>query len=123
MGNKANITIKTNFIEQQSDSKNSRYVFAYTITIKNTSDSIFQLVSRHWVIKDANQKIEEIYGDGVIGEQPFIKPGAEYTYSSGAILETDMGTMEGRYFMKNDQENEFVVPIPEFLLSIPRVLH
>lgn len=120
---KVNITTVTGFIEQQSDRDNNRFVFAYTITIENISDQPFQLVSRHWVIQDANQKIEEVYGDGVVGEQPVIKPGEKYSYSSGAVLETEMGTMEGRYFMLSEEENEFEVSIPKFVLTVPRVLH
>ena len=109
MKNKVNITAKTGFVEQQSDQENNRFVFAYTITIENVSDEAFQLVSRHWVIQDANRKIEEVYGEGVVGEQPVIKPGEKYSYSSGAVLETEMGTMEGRYFMLSDKESEFEV--------------
>lgn len=123
MTKKADILIKTSYIEKQSDSKNNKFVFAYTITIKNTSDTVFQLMSRHWLIKDSNSKVEEVYGEGVIGKQPIIEPGNEFTYSSGAVLETDMGTMEGRYFMQVDDDTKFIVPIPEFLLSVPRVLH
>lgn len=123
MNEKAHITAITGFVEQQSDRENNRFVFAYTITIENVSDEAFQLVSRHWVIQDANRKIEEVYGEGVVGEQPIIKPGEKYSYSSGAVLETEMGTMEGRYFMLSEHSDEFEVSIPKFLLSIPRVLH
>lgn len=123
MTNIADITTKTGFIEQQSDIENSRFVFSYTITIRNISEKPFQLLSRHWVIQDANQKVEEVYGEGVIGEQPLIVPGESYTYTSGTVLETEMGTMEGRYFMINDTDKEFEVTIPKFLLSIPRTLH
>jgi len=120
---KVNITAETGFVEQQSDVDNNRFVFAYTITIENISDERFQLVSRHWVIQDANQKIEEVYGEGVVGEQPIIEPGQKYSYSSGAVLETEMGTMEGRYFMLSDNKDEFEVSIPKFVLTVPRVLH
>ncbi len=123
MNDKAKISTVTDFVEQQSDILNDRYVFAYTITIENISDDPFQLISRHWVIKDANLKTEEIYGDGVVGEQPFIMPGESYTYSSGAVLKTEMGTMEGRYFMLSKSQNEFEVTIPKFVLSVPRTLH
>lgn len=116
------------FVPQQSDETNNRYVYSYTITIENNSDHSYQLLSRHWVIQDGNMKVEEVYGDGVIGEQPKIEPGDSYSYSSGAVLETDMGTMEGRYFFKpcskNETENEEIeIAIPKFLLSIPRVVH
>lgn len=120
---KASIKAVTQFIEQQSDKKNGRYVFAYTITIENTSDTSFQLLSRHWIIQDANRKIEEVIGDGVVGEQPIIKPGEQYTYSSGAVLETEMGTMEGKYFMVAENKDEFEVLIPKFTMSVPRVIH
>ena len=123
MNQKAAITIASGYVEQQSDSNKNRFVFAYTITIENISDAPFQLVSRHWVIQDANRKIEEVYGDGVVGEQPVIQPGQSYTYSSGAVLETEMGTMEGRYFMLSENNSEFEVPIPKFVLTVPRVLH
>ena len=123
MPNKVDITVLSSFIEQQSDTKNSRFVFAYTITIENVSSEVFQLLSRHWIIRDANLKMEEVYGEGVVGEQPSINPGEKYTYSSGAVLETEMGTMEGRYFMIGKNEQEFEVSIPQFVLSVPRTLH
>ncbi|MFT5610254.1 MAG: ApaG protein [Polaribacter sp.] len=123
MKRKINITTVTGFVEQQSDVDNNRFVFAYTITIENVSDEPLQLVSRHWVIQDANRKVEEVYGDGVVGEQPIIKPGEKYSYSSGAVLETEMGTMEGRYFMLSEKDDEFEVNIPKFVLTVPRILH
>lgn len=119
----AEITVVTRFIERQSDIKNNRFVFAYTISIENTSTEPFQLMSRHWVIKDGNGKIDEVYGEGVVGEQPRILADENYKYSSGAVLETEIGTMEGRYFMRSDQGDEFEVAIPKFVLSIPRTLH
>ena len=120
---KAVVTTVTGFVEHQSDPENKRFVFTYTITIENTSEISYQLISRHWIIKDANCKIEEVLGEGVVGEQPIIKPGEKYTYSSGAVLDTEMGTMEGQYFMRDVNEEEFPVPIPKFVLSIPRTLH
>ena len=123
MKKQAAISIVSSYVKQQSDEENSRFVFAYTITIENISDETFQLVSRHWLIQDANRKIEEVYGEGVVGEQPMIAPGEKYTYSSGAVLETEMGTMEGRYFMLSNNKNEFEVTIPKFVLSVPRTLH
>jgi len=115
--------LSRNGFEQQSDINNKRFVFAYTITIANESEIPFQLLSRHWIIQDANRKIEEVYGEGVVGEQPLINPGESYTYSSGAVLETEMGTMEGRYFMLSQTNDEFEVVIPKFVLSVPRTLH
>ena len=123
MKEKASISTVSGFVEQQSNAADKRFVFAYTITIENISDTPFQLISRHWVIQDANHKIEEIYGEGVVGEQPVIKPGQKYTYSSGAVLETEMGTMEGRYFMLSVNKDEFEVSIPKFVLTVPRILH
>jgi len=121
------IAAATGYVDSQSDPKNNRYVFSYTITIENKSDQPCQLLSRHWVIQDANRKIEEIYGEGVIGQQPLIEPGEKYRYSSGAVLETEIGTMEGRFFMicksAKDGNSEFDVPIPKFVLSVPRTLH
>jgi ApaG protein len=120
---RASIKAVTQYVKQQSDIKNKRYVFAYTITIENISDSSFQLLSRHWIIQDANHKVEEVIGEGVVGEQPVIKPGEQYTYSSGAVLETEMGTMEGKYFMVSENDDEFEVAIPRFTMSVPRVIH
>ncbi len=120
------ISSQTAFVPQQSNAEENRFVFTYTITISNQSEDIYQLLSRHWVIQDANMKIEEVYGEGVIGEQPIIRPGESYTYSSGAVLETDLGTMEGRYFFRKEGEesdSEYEASIPKFLLSIPRTIH
>lgn len=121
------VTSKTGFVPQQSEPDDDRYVFFYTITIHNDSEVACQLLSRHWIIQDSNQKIEEVFGEGVIGEQPLIQPGEKYEYTSGAVLETEIGTMEGRYFMikKSDQSaaQEFEVNIPRFTLSVPRTLH
>ena len=121
------VSTKTGFVPQQSDAKANRYVFFYEVTIHNKSNSSVQLISRHWVIQDANRKIEEVYGEGVIGEQPHIQPGEKYQYTSGAVLETEMGTMEGRYFMLQksiDNESiDFEISIPKFILSVPRTLH
>ena len=130
ISNQVSISSITAYIEQQSDVAKNHYVFSYQITITNNSDQTVQLLSRHWLIEDANLKKEEIYGEGVIGEQPIIAPGQSYSYKSGAILETEMGTMNGRYFFitKADEStpsnaDEFEVAIPEFILSIPRTLH
>ena len=123
MKEKASISTVSGFVEQQSNAADKRFVFAYTITIENTSSSQFQLISRHWLIQDANNKIEEVVGEGVIGEQPVILPGEQYTYSSGAVLETEIGTMEGRYFMRDENNERFEVAIPKFVLSVPRTLH
>ncbi len=121
------VTSETGFVPQQSEPDDNRYVFSYTITIHNDSDTACQLLSRHWVIQDSNKKIEEVYGEGVVGEQPLIQPGEKYQYTSGAVLETEIGTMEGRYFMiqksHEDTTEEFEINIPRFILSVPRTLH
>ena len=123
MNTKAHIKVISEYIKQQSNAEQNRFVFSYTISIENTSSFSFQLISRHWLIRDANNKTEEVYGDGVVGEQPVILPGQTYTYSSGCVLETEMGTMEGRYFMLSEKAGEFEVTIPKFLLSVPRTIH
>lgn len=119
----ASIKVNTQFVEQQSDINARRYVFAYTITISNVGQSAFQLMSRHWIIRDANNKSEEVYGEGVVGQQPLIEPGKEFTYTSGAVLDTEMGTMEGKYFVQLADGTETSISIPKFVLSVPRVLH
>ncbi len=127
--NRPDIHISTvsQFVPQQSDSVSGRFVFSYTVTIENRSNEPYQLLSRHWVIQDGNMKVEEVYGEGVIGEQPLIKAGDSYSYTSGAVLETDMGIMEGRYFFKaqseSEQDENIEVPIPKFLLTVPRTVH
>ena len=127
LNNLITVTAVTGFVPQQSKPDDNRYVFFYTITIHNGSELACQLLSRHWIIQDSNRKVEEIFGEGVIGEQPLIQPGEKYQYTSGAVLETEIGTMEGRYFMvgKSDQKaaNEFEINIPRFTLSVPRTLH
>lgn len=120
------VTSETGFVPQQSEPDNKRFVFFYTITIHNDSKQACQLLSRHWVIQDSNRKIEEVYGEGVIGEQPVIQPGESYQYTSGAVIETEIGTMEGRYFMRCKAEaeaKEFEIAVPRFTLSVPRTLH
>jgi ApaG protein len=117
------ISVKTQYIEEQSEPENERFVFAYTITIENTGDLGAKLDSRHWVITDANGEVTEVQGQGVIGEQPFIEPGKSYQYSSGAVINTPIGTMEGNYNMIGQNGAEFEAPIPVFSLAAPGVLH
>ncbi len=122
------ISAKSHFVPQQSDITSSRYVYSYTINIENNTQTPYQLLSRHWVIQDANMKVEEVYGEGVLGEQPLIEPGASYSYTSGAVLATDMGTMEGKYYFlapdnTEKNRNQVEVAIPKFLLTIPRTVH
>jgi len=117
------IKIKTAYLDEHSQPDQHRFAFAYTITIENKSDKAAQLISRHWIITDANNVIQEAQGMGVVGQQPRILPGDSYTYSSGAVLETQVGTMEGTYQMQSDTGENFNVPIPAFSLTRPHALH
>ena len=117
------IAVETKYIEQQSAPDNDRYVFAYTITIENTGDIPAQLISRHWIITDAAEHVQEVRGDGVIGEQPNLAPGESFSYTSAAVIETPVGTMHGSYQMVAKDGTEFDAPIAAFRLSIPNMLH
>jgi ApaG protein len=117
------ISVATRFVDEQSRPSDNRYVFAYTITIQNTGEIGAQLLSRHWIITDGNGKVEEVRGDGVVGEQPQLRPGEEYQYTSGAVLETSVGVMRGSYRLVAEDGTMFDAPIPQFTLSIPRTLH
>lgn len=117
------VRVSTRFVHDQSKPDNDRYVFAYTITMRNEGEMPARLLRRHWVITDANGKVEEVTGEGVVGEQPWMRPGDAYEYTSGAVLETAVGTMAGSYQMLADDGTEFDAPIPVFTLSIPRTLH
>lgn len=118
-----NISVKADYLDQHSQPKKNRFAFAYTITIENCSKVSAQLLSRHWVITDAKDSIQEVAGEGVVGEQPHIAPGEKYTYSSNAVLETTAGTMEGTYTMRAIDGTVFNVPIPVFSLTCPHSLH
>ncbi len=117
------VEVATRYMEDDSNPEADRFVFAYTITILNEGELPATLVTRHWVITHGNGKQQEVRGDGVVGEQPRIKPGEGYQYTSGTVLETPMGTMGGSYQMVTDDGDEFDAFIPEFLLSTPRTLH
>lgn len=117
------IEVETFYIENQSDAAAERFVFAYTITIRNQSLQKVKLLRRYWSITDANGKHSEVFGDGVIGEQPELPPGTSYTYTSGAVLETPVGTMEGHYEMTAADGVHFQAPIPVFRLAIPNILN
>ncbi len=117
------IVVATNYVDDQSEPDVGRYVFAYTITIENHGDLPARLLSRHWVITDANGKVQEVSGDGVVGEQPHLNPGESFRYSSGAVLETPVGAMQGSYHMETDNGTNFEAPIPPFTLAVPGVLH
>ena len=114
---------KAIYVEDQSDPSKDQYVFAYTITLTNTGTVPAQLISRHWLITDANSKVIEVKGLGVIGQQPMLKPGESFEYSSGTHLETAVGTMRGTYQMIAEDGQTFDAPIPLFTLSVPRILH
>ena len=113
----------TDYVDDQSEPSSDRYVFAYTITITNNGDVPARLISRHWIITDANGKVQEVSGDGVVGEQPHLNPGEEFRYSSGAVLETPVGAMQGLYRMESDSGANFDAPIAPFTLAVPGVLH
>ena len=117
------ITTEVNYLAEQSDEADSRFVFAYTITITNEGDTTAKLISRHWIITDANQYMQEVRGQGVVGEQPVLKPNQSFEYTSGTVLATQVGTMSGSYQMVAEDGTQFDAPIPQFVLSVPRVLH
>ncbi|HWR77418.1 MAG TPA: Co2+/Mg2+ efflux protein ApaG [Thiobacillus sp.] len=124
-GKKYQITISVNtaYLAEQSDPTADRYVFAYTITIANTGTVSAQLISRHWIITDAENVTQEVKGLGVIGEQPLLRPGESFEYTSGTAMATPVGTMRGTYQMVAEDGNKFDAEIPVFTLSMPRVLH
>ena len=111
------------FLPEQSDPDNHRYVFAYTITVTNTGSVPAQLVSRHWIITDGNNEVQEVRGLGVVGQQPLLRPGESYRYTSGPALTTAIGTMKGSYQMVAEDGTQFEAEIPEFVLAAPGVLH
>ena len=125
MNEKNKIIVETSpqYIDAQSSPDDNRYIFAYTITITNVGSVPATLLSRSWLITDANGKVQEVQGNGVVGEQPHLKPGEVFRYTSGAILETSVGVMQGKYTMVSDEGISFYTPIPEFTLSITRILH
>ena len=117
------IDVATRYLDDQSAPDEDRYVFAYTIQIRNAGRQAARLVARHWVITDANGKTEEVEGEGVVGEQPWLRPGEAFEYTSGAIIATGLGTMQGSYEMLADDGTSFEAPIPAFTLAVPRTLH
>ena len=117
------VSVRTQFIAEQSDREAGPFVFAYFITIKNTGEIAAQLISRHWVIIDANGRSQEVKGLGVVGNQPLLKPGEQFEYQSGTPLLTPVGTMRGTYQMVAEDGTRFDAAVPEFILSMPRVLH
>ncbi|MEW5904610.1 MAG: Co2+/Mg2+ efflux protein ApaG [Pseudomonadota bacterium] len=117
------VAVQVRHLADQSDEADDRYVFSYTITITNQGNHPVQLLERHWIITDSNSHVQEVKGKGVVGEQPVIAPGQKYEYSSGTVLATQVGTMSGSYRMQVVDGGEFSVPIPQFVLSVPRTLH
>lgn len=117
------VDVEATYVVEQSDPDVNRFVFSYTITIRNEGEVPAKLLSRHWIITDADGKVQEVKGDGVVGEQPHLKPGDGFRYTSGAILETPVGSMYGTYQMIADDGNEFIADILPFTLSMPNTIH
>tara|TARA_A100000164_G_scaffold291439_1_gene264856 strand:+ start:868 stop:1242 length:375 start_codon:yes stop_codon:yes gene_type:complete len=117
------VNINTQYLEEQSDPDRSHFVFAYSVTIKNTGSVAAQIISRHWIITDANENVQEVKGLGVVGHQPFLQPGEQFEYTSGTSMATPQGTMHGEYFCVAEDGEQFNANIPEFVLSLPRTLH
>jgi ApaG protein len=117
------VSVQTRYVEEQSDPDESRFIFAYTVTIANTGTVPAQLISRHWIIRDAADAEQEVRGLGVVGQQPLLKPGEKFEYTSGCALTTPVGTMGGTYQMVAEDGTQFEAVIPEFTLAMPRVLH
>jgi ApaG protein len=117
------VPVRTQYLEDQSNPDASQYLFAYAVTIKNTGSVTAQLISRHWLITDANDQVQEVRGLGVVGHQPLLAPGEQFEYTSGTSLATPQGTMRGIYFCVAEDGEQFESKIPEFVLSLPRTLH
>lgn len=117
------VDVKTLYIAEQSNPEQNRYVFAYTITIENKGDRASRLLTRRWLITDANNKTQEVFGEGVVGKQPYLNPGEGFQYTSAAMIETPVGSMEGSYQMVADDGHTFDTIIPAFSLALPQALH
>lgn len=117
------VTAQAFYLPDQSDEENDQYVFAYTIRITNAGEVAAKLISRHWIITDADNQVQEVRGIGVVGEQPMLAPGESFEYTSGSSLATIVGTMRGTYQFTAADGTRFDATIPEFTLSVPRVLH
>ncbi|CAG0930789.1 MAG: Co2+/Mg2+ efflux protein ApaG [Rhodocyclaceae bacterium] len=117
------VAVETQYLADQSDPQDGRYVFAYHITIRNTGNIAAQLISRHWIIRDAESHVQEVRGLGVVGHQPLLQPGESFEYTSGCVLATPVGTMRGSYQMVAEDGAPFEAPVAEFTLAMPRVLH
>ena len=117
------VSVRPQFVPEHSRPDEDKFLFAYTVTIRNTGDVTAQLISRHWVITDAHNKVEEVQGLGVVGEQPVLQPGEAFEYTSGCPIATPVGSMRGSYQCVAEDGTRFEAPIAEFLLSMPRTLH
>ena len=117
------VRVETQYIPDQSIPEQNRYAFAYTITIRNEGTVAAKLLTRHWIVTDANGKVQEVQGEGVVGEQPYLRPGESYKYTSGTLLETPVGSMYGSYQMTADDGIQFDAEIPVFTLALPQTLH
>jgi ApaG protein len=117
------VHVETQYIEAESRPQQNFYIFAYHITITNKGDVPAQLLTRHWIITDSNGRVQEVKGDGVIGKQPHLQPKESFRYTSGTMMETPVGTMEGSYQMVTDDGEEFDAEIPVFVLALPNMLH
>lgn len=117
------VSVRTQYLEEQSDPDRNKYVFAYAVTIRNTGQVAAQVISRLWTITDANNHVENVRGLGVVGHQPLLQPGEQFDYTSGSSLSTPHGSMIGEYFCVAEDGEQFVAKIPEFVLSLPRTLH
>lgn len=117
------VKVASHYLPAESEPKASRYTFAYTVTITNQGQRAARLMTRHWIIVDSSGKKQEVQGDGVVGEQPYLKPGESFQYTSGTIIETPAGTMEGKYHLVTDSGEHFAAEIPPFALAVPQMLH
>src|SRR5664279_1458827 len=118
-----NVDVESTYLEEQSAPSEHRYVFAYTVTLRNSGEVPAKLLTRHWIITDANGAKQEVRGEGVVGEQPHLQPGQGFRYSSGAVIQTPVGAMQGSYHMLGDDGQHFDAPIPAFRLAMPGLLH
>ncbi len=117
------VGVESNYIEEQSSPNDEHYVFAYNVTIHNAGDVAAKLMTRHWIITDANGNVQEVHGEGVVGEKPYLRPGETFKYTSGTVLETPVGSMQGSYQMITDNGLAFDADIPAFTLALPHTLH
>jgi ApaG protein len=117
------VDVRTQYIEDQSSPEENRFVFSYTITLRNTGNLAAKLLTRHWIINDANGNVQEVHGEGVVGEQPYLRPDESFEYTSGTVIETPVGSMQGSYQMITDDGMAFDANIPAFTLSLPNALH